>query len=151
MHFPFNDTPEKIEELIDQKIEYLSILVKDKEPHSEPLISWIKTSNGVWHRFLLDAWMLFWTEYSEEEKEEVFEEDFEDGTVEIGDEVWKVRNIMEEFDLKNKQILDAEVIYFKKGSQACCQLNIKLEAGLLLHFNDYGDEITAEFFIRKTK
>lgn len=151
MNFPFSDTPEKIHEVIGQKIEYLSILVKDEEPYSIPLISWMKTANGVWHRFLIDAWMLHWTEYDEKEKEELIEEDFENGIIEIGDEVWKVRNIMDEFHLKDKKILDAELTYFKKNNLTCCQLNIKIETGLTLIFNDYGDEIDAEFLVRKTE
>ena len=151
MNFPFNNTPEKIEAVIGQKIEYLSILVKDEKPYSEPLISWMKTSNGVWHRFLLDVWMLFWTEYDEKEKEELIEEDFEEGIIEINDEVWKVRDIMEEFDLKDKEILDAELTYFKKDKLTCCQLELKIENEIILYLKDYGDEIDAEILIRKTK
>ncbi|MGK0365909.1 MAG: hypothetical protein ACI85O_002979 [Saprospiraceae bacterium] len=151
MHFPYNDTPEKIEEVIGQKIEYLSILVKDEEPNSIPLISWMKTSNGVWHRFFIDVWVLHRTEFNEKEKEELIEEDFEEGIIKIDNEIWKVRNLMDEFHLKDKKILDAELIYFKKDNLMCCQLNIKTESGITLHFNDYGDEIDAEILVSKTK
>jgi len=149
MNFPFSDTPEKIEEVIGQKIEYLSTLVKNEEPYFEPLISWMKTSDGVWHRFFIDAWMLHWSEYNEKEKAEHLEEDFEEGIVEIGDDVWKVRNIMDEFHLKNKKILDAELTYFKKDNLTCCQLELKIETGITFYLKDYGDVIDAELEIMK--
>ena len=149
--FPFQKTPEKIEEVIGQKITYLSVLVKDEVPYSTPMISWLKTQNGIWHRFFIDAWMLHWSNFQEGEHIEHIEDDFENGIIKFNNDVWIVRNIMKEFDLKNKLILDAELTYFEKGKFVCCQLCIKFEDETSLILNDYGDIINPELFILEDK
>jgi len=142
MNFPFQERPEKIKEIIGQKIEYLSILVEKNKPMI-PLISWMKTGDGMWHRFFMDAWELHWVSYNETEKTEIIEDDFEDGQININDKIWVVRNIMDEYNLSGEIILDAQLVYLKEESLICAQAQICIASGIVIYLNDYGDEINA--------
>lgn len=147
MSFPFQEKPEKVTEIIGQKIDYWSILVVEKKPMI-PLLSWIKTGNGVWHRFFIDAWVLHWTEFDEMERQEAIEEDFEDGSVRIDEHIWVVRNIMDEYNLADTKIADAQLVYVQEKQVMCAQLQIYLESNLVIYLNDYGDEIDARLIIK---
>jgi hypothetical protein len=124
-------------------------LVKDEKHFSYPLMGWLKTEDEVWHRFFIDAHMLHWVEYSEEEMKEVREEDFEDE--EFDGAYWIVRDLMLEFNLENNKIKDAQMVYFRKGSLMCGQLQIKVDGDTEILLNDYGDEADPELFVKSRK
>ncbi|MEL6671597.1 MAG: hypothetical protein AAFR61_05375 [Bacteroidota bacterium] len=145
MDFTVTEPPEKIPEILGLRLTYLSFLVKDKPPFSYPLMGWLKAEDDKWHRFFIDAHLLHWREYEEEEMKEVMEEDFEEG--EFDGAFWVIRDLFREFNLGGKTIADAQRVYFEKGPWMCCQLQIKFEDGPTILLNDYGDEEDPELLI----
>ncbi|WP_397361951.1 hypothetical protein [Olleya sp. R77988] len=150
---------EKFNEPIGLKIEYFSFLFSIKENAKEPILAWMKTSDSIWHRFFIDAWMPHWNATNTEESKEYYEteiiedyikEELEDYQSEDGDK-WEEVNILEAFDLINKKIINAESKHIELNGFWCTQLNIEIENNNEIILNDYCDEKESELIINGIK
>lgn len=138
----------KIEEPIGHSIEFLSVIMASNTNNIEPSIFWLKTSDGVWHRFFIDAWAPHWSFYNENEKTEIIKEELQDEVIE--NTRYYVKDLMEEFGLKNKKIKCIEMFYDKRDELFFGNLKINIEDSNEINIYDYGDEINAELYINNT-
>jgi hypothetical protein len=138
----------KIEEPIGHSIAFLSVLMSSTETGVEPCIFWLKTEDAVWHRFFIDAWVPHWAVFNEEEKTDLIEEDLQneiiDGTT------YYVKDLMKEFDLKNKKIVCVDMSYSNRNELFFGNLKIRIDGSKEINVYDYGDEIDTELYMNKT-
>ncbi len=52
---------------------FLSMKSKEADGSFMPSVFWLKIYGGAWHRFFIDAWVLFWDEREEYENESDFD------------------------------------------------------------------------------
>ena len=150
---------DKFDEPVGHRIKYLSFLYSEKKGIKEPIFAWMKTSNLVWHRFFIDAWLPHWHSTNIEESKEYYDtkdielyidEEFEE-YVDDNDISWKKVNVLEKFNFINKKIIKAESKYFELNEAWCTQLKIDIEDGNEIILNDFFDKKESELIINGTK
>lgn len=153
---------------IGKKIEYLTFLFAEYDGKREPCFAWMKTSDSIWHRFFIDAWVPHWEdlnpdeakvwienfsenqtieEFVEEEMEE-YESEHLDGQVRYK---WIRENLLMKFDLAEKKLLNAEGKYIELDGFWCTQLKIDIEDGNQVVWNEYADKKEEELFCNGIK
>jgi len=143
--FPFTDVPERMEELIGQKLAYLSISISEKNGIKEPHVVWIKISNNVWHRFFIDVYYLHGEEFDDSSTtHELIKEDFKE--FEDNGVRWSRRDLMMELQLENEVILDAVLTYGVEKEKLYALLSFSFEKARIL-LKDWGDELPQELSI----
>lgn len=141
MEFQIESFKGKIEEPIGKLITFLKVFGEKKDESFVPMIFWLKTSDGNCHRFFIDAWMLHWSNYSPTEMEELIKEDFEEYDSFI------VKDLMSNFELKDKMIHNVEMDYIEHPDQLIGKLLIEIEDKGTIELLDYDDKKEQELKI----
>lgn len=151
-----------IEAPIQKKIKSFRYLLSKNGDDSEPVLAWMKTNDGVWHRFYLDAWVPYWESLNKEEAKEYatigccknisefINEELEEYVDEDGNH-WAAINMLRLYGLQDKIISNVQVKYGREENYMFAQLIIELQEGDEIIINDYGDHKNAELIINKEK
>jgi hypothetical protein len=152
----------KIEEPIGKKIVYFKYLFHKINDSYEPVLAWIKTDDGMWHRFFIDAWIPHWEalnpaqalQYAkdahEDSVEELIKEEFEEYIDDYGGQ-WRAIDILESYNLYGKEVLNVFVEYKEIDGNISAQLSLLIEGDVEIFINDFGDKIDAELIINNKK
>jgi hypothetical protein len=128
----------------------------------EPVMAWLKTEDGVWHRFYLDAWVPYWMSLNKEAAiayakdgcckniSELMNEELEAYQDEDGNE-WISLNLLKTFELQNKTISNVQVSYGEQETYVFVKLLIQFKEGDEIVVNDFGDFKNAALFVNKDK
>ena len=147
---------------IQKKIKSFRYLLSKNGDDSEPVMAWMKTDDGVWHRFYLDAWVPHWESFNKEEAKEyaqlgcckniseLINEELEEYLDEEGNQ-WVAINVMRLFDLQDKIMSDVQVMYGSEENYMFARLMIQCQEGDEIIINDFGDHKNAELIINKEK
>ncbi|MGH1383600.1 hypothetical protein [Kordia sp.] len=152
----------KIEEPIGRKIVYFKYLFHEVNGVSEPVFAWMKTDDGIWHRFFMDVWIPYWEalnpeqalKYAKDAHEDSIEahikEEFKEYIDDEGGQ-WKVVDILELYNVHNKEILNVEVTYKKENDPTFAQLKLLIEEDVEILINDFCDITETELIINNNK
>ncbi|MEO1049315.1 MAG: hypothetical protein AAFX87_01725 [Bacteroidota bacterium] len=131
-----------IEEANGRRIMYFRALCERSENAVEPILFWLQTDDLIWHRFFIDAWMLHWALFEDnKETQELREEDFEFMDNDI------IRDLIKEYDLSDKKIVDAQMNYRYVNALFCGQLKLSIEDGRTIILNDFNDVFKSNLII----
>jgi len=134
MNFDLDNFKGKVESPIGKMISLFKVFGENTKEGFIPIIFWINTSDSDCNRFFIDAWMLHWDVYNVNEMTELIKEDFEESSSH------KVIDLMEQYELKGKTILNIEMDYVKKPDSLTGKLILEIQDGFQMELLDFGDE-----------